>query len=142
MISKFSKYNFVFYILAAFGLLVIFYFSWIDNARLSLTGLLPKFVTNWTDRQENETLRTGVPFLFLGVVVGIKLLLNRMSLRYWMVAFFSLTGIVCIAEVGQLFMPTRYFDFEDIFWGSAASFFGLLLMYIFPKVWNLIKSIK
>jgi len=120
--------------------LAIFYFSWINSPRLRLSGLLPEFVTSWTDTTENETLRTGVPFLFLSILVGVKLVLNKSDIRYWVLSFLGLTAIVCIAELGQLFLPLRISDLKDVFWGSAGSFFGLVCVYLILRVFQFIKQ--
>lgn len=133
LLTKFRKYTLLFYLLSVIGIVIVFYFSWIDSPRLSLSGMLPKFITNWTDSNRYENIRTGVPFVFLSFVVGVKLFANRAALRYWIFSFFCLTAVVCIAELGQLFLPLRMFDLKDIFWGSFASFFGLVLLYILYK---------
>lgn len=127
--SKFNKYTGLFYALILTGIIVVFYFSWIDSPRLSLTGLLPDFITKRTDSRRYENLRTGVPFIFLGLVIGLKLILKKASLRYWVLSFFCLTALVVVAELGQLFLPLRTFDLKDVFWGSIASFFTLLIVY-------------
>jgi glycopeptide antibiotics resistance protein len=46
---------------------------------------------------------------------------------------------VCIAEVGQYFLPSRSMDIQDVFWGVLGAGIGLFFVYI---VWRSIKVLK
>lgn len=111
----------------------VLYFSWIESPRLSRNGMLPDLISNWTDKQENENLRTSIPFLFISVLIGIVLGEKR-TINIWIMAFLGLVALVFLAEVGQLFLPLRRFDWADIAWGIIASFVGLLGMYLIIKL--------
>ena len=121
----------LFYFLFTIGVLLIFYLSWTSNPRLSITGILPVWVTDWTDTEQNETIRTGIPFLLLGLGTGIYLQIKKSSTRYWVIAFMMLVLIVSLAELGQLFLPLRNCDLYDVFWGALGAGAGLLLIYPF-----------
>jgi hypothetical protein len=53
-------------------LLSIFYFSWIPDPALERVHWLPRWIARWADHFDR--LRTGVPFLFLGLLGGRFLL--------------------------------------------------------------------
>jgi hypothetical protein len=117
------------YILIILGIFSVLYFSWIDSPRLSLNRAVPKVVSDWTDRYENGNLRTGVPFFFISALLGVLLIVKNKSLAAWVIAFLSLVILVFLAELGQLLLPLRMFDWGDIAWGIIASFFGLLGLF-------------
>lgn len=122
------------YVIIIIGMMSVLYFSWIESPRLSLNGTLPKVISDWTDKQENENLRTSVPFVFISVLIGAVLIFNKKSARIWFMAFVCLVGLVFLAEIGQLFLPLRRFDWGDIAWGIIASLIGLLGMYIIKSL--------
>lgn len=111
----------------------VLYFSWLESPRLSLNRTLPKVISDWTDRQENENLRTGIPFFFISVFIGIVLSINKKAIYIWVMALLCLICLVFLAEIGQLFLPLRKFDWKDIAWGIIASFVGLLGMFVIRK---------
>ena len=125
------------------GIILVFYFSWVPNPQLSLYGNLPDWVTRWTDTIENMNLRTAVPFVFMGLAAGAWLFIMDRSRFEWIIAWLALVSVVIIAEVGQLFLPNRYFDLGDIAWGSIGSLIGLAVSSTFlllvKKVCSLIK---
>lgn len=119
-----------------FVLFLTFYFSWISDPRLEITGVLPKWVTDWTDIEQNETIRTAIPFLILGVLMGIYLSIRTSPTRYWWLALLIFLFVVSLAELGQLFLPLRNCDILDILWGVTGSGLGLLLIYPFKNAFD------
>jgi len=124
------------YVLFCVGILVIFYFSWTSSPRLGTTGFLPKWVTDWTDVQQNETIRTAIPFLFVGLLTGMYLTIRKLQAKHWAFSFLILLFVVCLAEFGQLFLPMRNCDILDILWGAIGSGFGLLFIYLFKNAFG------
>lgn len=125
--------TYFFYVFIVLGMLSVLYFSWIESPRLSLNGALPKWLTKWTDNNENDNMRTAVPFIFLSVCMGILLILKEASLRWWIISLLLLVCLVFLAEIGQLFLPLRRFDWEDIGWAVWPSFIILSLFYNIKK---------
>ena len=93
---------------------------------LSKYDLLPDWLARWTDAQENDALRTAVPFVGLSLLTGSYLAVIRTTWRWWLGSWIGLTLIVFIAEVGQLAVPYRSFDWNDVAWGVTGSLAGLL----------------
>ena len=126
----------IYYSLLVFGIILVLYFSWLASPTLGLSGVLPKWIADWADDIENITIRTAVPFVFLSVLIGIQLLLKKASLHWWFVGYIALLFLLFLAELGQLFLPQRFFDWEDIAWGVVASTIGLITMYGIGKLKN------
>ena len=126
----------IYYSLLVFGIILVLYFSWLASPTLGLSGILPKWIADWADDIENITIRTAVPFVFLSVLIGIQLLLKKASLHWWFVGYIALLFLLFLAELGQLFLPQRNFDWKDIAWGVAASTIGLITMYGIGKLKN------
>lgn len=85
---------------------------------------LPRFVARWADHFDR--LRTGVPFLFLGLLAGRFLLRSGSPLVRWAWVAGGLSLIGIVAELGQLFIPRRVCDWRDMAWAAAGSVVGLL----------------
>ena len=99
----------------------IFYYSWLPQPSFKSESYMPNWLVKWTD--EYGTLRTGVPFLFLGanaVLLKIKRLSN-------FIIFTGLFVLLFIAELGQLFLPNRHFDVWDIIVGSISIWIGIFV---------------
>ena len=128
--------SYIYYSLLVFGIILVLYFSWLESPTLGLSGVLPAWIANWADNIENINIRTAVPFVFLSVLIGIQLQLKKASLNSWFVAYMSLLFLLFLAELGQLFLPQRSFDWEDIAWGAVASTVGLIAMYGIRKLKN------
>lgn len=122
-----------FYVLIALGIFSVLYYSWIDSPRLSLNGTLPKVISDWTDRNENDNFRTAVPFFFISILIGIVLTIKKEPIKSWKAAFISLVILIFLAELGQLFLPLRMFDWGDIAWAIIASFIGLFIVNTIAK---------
>lgn len=127
---KFFKLSYIFYLLFVFGVILVFYFSWINSPRLALSGVLPKWISNWADSYENWTRRTAVPFVFLSILIGIRLIITKAPLKRWLLNYILLIFLVILAEFVQIFLPHRIFDWRDIAWGVIGSTFGLVIFYI------------
>ncbi|WP_460911817.1 VanZ family protein [Spirosoma areae] len=104
---------------------IVFYLSWLPDPALSKYGFLPDWLARWTDAEVNDKLRTGVPLLFLGFFTGFLLSLTKKGWKWWVAALVGLVSIVLIAELGQLLLPHRSFDWGDVVWGSIGSLSGL-----------------
>ena len=117
--------NVLFYGLALLGAGLILYLSWRTHPRLADVWFMPKWLSAWTDERQNDTLRTAVPFVALGWLVGGWLWLQHRPWPQWPWAWAALVALVVVAEVGQLFEAERSFDLADIGWGAAGALLGL-----------------
>jgi VanZ like family len=114
--------RFVFFFgLALVGL--VFFLSWIPDPALTKVPYLPREIAVWADR--HVILRTGIAMLPLGVLLGIWLTAESRRRQDWIVAWFALTGVVVLAELGQLAIPRRVCDGKDILCGIVGVSIGL-----------------
>ncbi|WP_353567793.1 hypothetical protein [Haloferula sargassicola] len=97
--------------------------SWIPDPRLGRIGWLGQ-VGEWSDR--HDQLRTGIPVLLLATLVGLWLTVTGKHLAWWLAAFFVLTDLVVVVELGQLFIPGRNCDPADMLWGGLGAASGLI----------------
>ena len=114
--------------IATLFILIIFILSWLKNANFENISFIPNWLNNWSNI--HGQLRTAIPFIPLGF------LLNTYK-KKWIVSLLGLLIcflVVCIAEIGQLLIPTRVFDIVDIFFGIIGSLFGMVLQNIFKKI--------
>jgi hypothetical protein len=114
------------------GLVSVFYFSWEPQPDFRTLSFVPGWLARWSNT--HDTLRTGIPFIFLGFLSGLWLGDSDKPRIWWLFTWLSFVLIVIIAETGQLFLPTRVFDWRDIVWGTAGSFFGLLISAFFCRL--------
>ena len=112
---------------------VVLYFSWLKSPKIGVSILIPNWAVTWVDANENDTIRTAVPFVFLGLLFGIQLIQKKASLKWWLISLLFLTLLVFLAELGQLFLPLRSFDWKDISWGIIGSGIGLLIIYMIKE---------
>ena len=109
-------------------IIIIFYLSWVRNPNFDQLSVIPNWLNRWSNL--HGQLRTAVPFIPLGF------LLNTYKKKWYI----SLTGflicliVVIIAELGQFFIPTRYPDIIDIFFGVLGALLGMVLQNIFQKI--------
>lgn len=123
------KFTAVLLVIAVALFFSIVYFSWIPSPRLTEVSWLPSWVSKWAD--ENERLRTAVPFVGLGLVIGVAFIHQQQLWRKgWWQWWIILTGLAAGVELGQLALPRRVFDLIDIFWGSAGGGFGILAAFL------------
>jgi len=113
---------------AIIGLLVI-YLSWIPNPAMATIHWMPRWLGEWADAYPR--FRTAVPFFGLGGLVGVFFIsTERMSFRNGVITWSALTGLVVACELGQLMIPRRVFDLNDILWGSVGGAAGLGIVAI------------
>lgn len=123
-------------LLIVLSIALVFYLSWIPNPRMSLVWFLPDWIANWSDIDENENIRTAVPFVFIGLLSGVWLSESRCAWRSWLLTFLSLIAIVLLAEAGQLVLPKRSFSWEDVVWGAIGSIIGLVAGFAIISIKN------
>ncbi|TGE04304.1 VanZ family protein [Hymenobacter fodinae] len=126
--------------LLAIGTLLVLYLSWLPLPKLSSLWFMPGWLGQWADADRNDKIRTGIPFVFLGLLVGAWLIAEEHPWPWWGMAFTSLVAVVVIAELGQLFLPQRFFDWGDIGWGVVGAAAGLGLAAIVGGYQNRIKA--
>jgi glycopeptide antibiotics resistance protein len=90
-------------------------------------------LAKWADI--NFNVRTGVPFVLLGILGGQ---LNKTAFTLKLVTSWGIAFLVIglAAETGQLLLPSRHFDWADVFWGVAGGFVGLGISLSFTMLWN------
>lgn len=122
------------------GAEIVLLLSWLPNPVLGHYGFLPDWLAHWTDAEANDRIRTGVPFLFLGCIAGYDLVIARRNWRGWLKTLLMLTGIVFMAEAGQLILPHRSFDLGDVAWGAAGATAGLAIAQLLYQLAQFIKK--
>jgi hypothetical protein len=118
----------VLYIFLTIGVSIVFYLSWLPSPDLSQIWFMPAWLGQWTNK--HDTMRTGVPFVFLGIMTGAILVKKKRTRISWFYGWLLLIAVVSVAEIGQLFLPRRVFDLKDIAWGGVGSFLGLTLVWV------------
>ena len=121
------------YGLIAVGILTVFYLSWVPNPRIGEVVYMPNWLAKWTDAQENDTIRTGVPFLGMGILLGFYLKNKSASLKWWCLSALLLILVAVLSELGQLFMPFRSCDIRDVIWASIGTAIGLFFGYLLGR---------
>lgn len=114
------------------GIAIIFYLSWLPDPKIGITWFIPDWMATWTDARENDTIRTGVPFILLGMGVGCWLFRKTYSWPAWIISWFGMVAVVLAAETGQIFLPYRSFDWYDIAWGALGAVVGLSIALVSP----------
>ncbi|MFC5412534.1 hypothetical protein ACFPMF_24630 [Larkinella bovis] len=109
---------------------LVFYFSWLPNPHIGTYGFLPARLAYWTDADDNMNLRTAVPLVFLGLFSGMWLVSRKYTGPQWAVTWLGLIVIVALAEIGQLALPKRHFDWGDIVWGAAGALGGMAVVWM------------
>jgi hypothetical protein len=131
----------VFVLLVTIGIGFVFYLSWLPSPILSNEPFIPGWLSGWADNSANDTLRTGVPFAVLGLLIGAYLSASRRFWLRWLVSWLILIIVVTIAEVGQLFLTYRVFDWRDIGWGIMGAGIGLGLSAAWISVTKRVKAL-
>lgn len=106
--------------LGSIAVAAVAFFSWRSSPHLAEIRWLPPFLGAWADAHPN--LRTALPFAGLAGLSGL-LLSSRLPRLCWLFAWVLL---LCLTEFGQMLLPQRTFDWEDLAWGAA----GLLLVFV------------
>jgi len=107
------------------GTAVIFYLSWLPKPDIGRLPFFPGWLGKWIDA--NGNLRTAVPFVFLGALMEVWFYKRIKVPQRPLLIISILFVIVSAAEVGQLFIPKRHFDWIDIAWGTTGSITGILI---------------
>lgn len=119
----------------------VFYFSWLPSPRLILSGVLPEWITKWTDTNANMNVRTAVPFVLLGLLGGLWVVKTKLPWYSWIIVWLGLVSVVILAEIGQLFLPLRHFDWGDVLWGALGALAGITSIivteFVLKRVANL-----
>lgn len=110
------------------GAFLVLYLSWRTHPRLADVWFIPGWLSAWADERRNDTLRTAVPFVALGWLVGSWLWVQERPWRQWPWAWAALVVLVIVAETGQLFRSERSFDLADVGWGTVGALLGLVMV--------------
>jgi len=108
-----------------FCILCVFYFSWLPNPSFVNQSYLPRWLVYWADVYVQ--LRTAIPFLPIGFLC---------QYIFKPTSFFTFKGfvlaliVVALAEIGQFFLPYRFPDWMDVFYGLAGALVGMLAYFI------------
>lgn len=122
----------LYYFLVTIGAGLVLYLSWRSSPSMGHVWFVPRSVAHWADKQENDTIRTAVPLVALGLVVGGQLAWQRRPCWQWLVAWGLMFALVVLAEAGQHFRAYRSFDLKDIAWGGIGAAVGLALIAVLP----------
>jgi glycopeptide antibiotics resistance protein len=114
-------------ILISFFISIIFYFSWLENPNFNKVEIIPSWLNNWSNL--HGQLRTCLPFIPLGYILNTYRNKYLFSIRGLFVCFL----VICFAEVGQFFIPTRFPDFIDFIFGLLGSFIGIFIHGLINK---------
>ena len=121
----FAHKNRISYTLIALGVGMVLYLSWQPQPSMTTDWFIPRWLAAWADENGNDTIRTGVPLVALGLLTGVQLAWQRQPWQQWIWAWLGLSGMVVVAEIGQLFLVNRSFDVKDAGWGAAGALVGL-----------------
>lgn len=113
------------YLGSVIGAVLVLYLSWQPQPQMMAHWFIPRWLAVWADESRNDTIRTAVPLVVLGCLTGGWLAGQGQPWRQWLWAWFGLSGLVVVAEIGQLFIASRSFDLKDIGWGIAGALVGL-----------------
>lgn len=109
--------------LLAIGVAGVLYLSWLPDPDIGLQPYFPHWLGEWTNA--NGNLRTAVPFILLGAAMEVWFYKDTRSSRRRLIIVFVSMAVVMVAETGQLFLPKRHFDLQDIGWGLLGSILGI-----------------
>jgi hypothetical protein len=126
-------------------LFAVLFFSWLPQPQLGAQVPMPGEVAHWVDGEGNWNLRTAVPFLLMGFVLGIRFMLERRATMVWALAWVGMVFIATVAELGQLFIPHRNCDAGDIVWaavGSAAGLGAVAVLFLTAVVLRELRSLQ
>ena len=123
--EQLMKKDWLFWALLLMGAGLVLYLSWVPRPQMATVWFVPNWVAHWADQTRNDTIRTAVPLVALGWLVGSWLAAHHWPRVYWLLAWVALVALVTMAEVGQLFLRHRSFDLGDIGWGAVGALLGL-----------------
>ncbi|MBP0903711.1 VanZ family protein [Mariniflexile gromovii] len=122
------------------GAILVLYLSWVSSPIIGEMRFMPPWIKNWVDSYEFMAIRTAVPLVLLGMLLGIYLNYRKQPLVRWIYSWMLLTILVILAELGQYFRPMRSVDFLDMVWGSVGSALGLGFICIGARMWHWFKN--
>jgi hypothetical protein len=118
-------------LILVYCIVCVFYFSWLPNPSFVNQSYLPRWLVYWADVYVQ--LRTAIPFLPIGFLC---------QYIFKPASFFTFNGfvlalfVVAIAEIGQFFLPYRFPDWMDVFFGISGALVGMLAYYILSFVFR------
>lgn len=112
--------------------LLVFYFSWLPNPDIGFLPVFPAWLGRWIN--VNGNFRTAAPFVLLGGAAEILFVGYRTRFRKRALVLLSLLGVVLIAELGQLYLPRRTFDWLDVMWAMVGAIGGMLVVQVSKKL--------
>lgn len=130
----------IYYFLVTIGAGLVLYLSWRSQPVMGYVWFIPKPIAVWADKQENDTIRTAVPLVGLGVLVGMQLAWQRRPMWQWLAAWVLMLALVILAEAGQYFRAYRSFDVADIVWGGVGAAIGLALISVLQVGYLLLRK--
>ena len=133
MLDKIGRKFLVYAILGLLflSILLVCFLSWKSNPNLGELSWIPRWLSHWGDLGENSRKRTAIPFFFMGLGVGVVLILtDKKHILTWLKCWILMILLVVQIELGQFLLPTRHPDVKDILWGTLGSGFGLILVYV------------
>jgi VanZ family protein len=89
--------------------------------------LLPEWAGRWADGHPDGRHLAG--YAGLSFAVG-GLVCSHRRLRYWGRAALMLFALALILELGQLFLPSRFANWQDVAWSWAGVVIGLAASWI------------
>lgn len=119
---------------------LVLYLSWRSQPSMGLVWFVPRWLAHWADERANDAIRTAVPLVLLGLLVGAQLAWRNRPWQQWLIGWAALTCLVSVAEAGQFFLPQRSFDPFDIAWGSTGALVGLALVAVLKGSYQLLKK--
>ena len=127
----FFRRSFLFVGLGLIGLSVLV-LSWLPNPDIGNVLPVPGVLRQWVNA--NGNLRTAVPLLLLGGLVEGLLPAAQSSWHNRLWAWVALLVLVVLAEIGQLWLPKRHFDWGDIGYGVVGAAVGMGIVFVFKKI--------
>ena len=112
------------FLLSTVLIVMVLRLSWAPASQMSLVAWVPGWIGELADQDPN--MRTAVPFIPLAFLLGYSM--SGLEGKHGLV----LSGLLClacllIAELGQVFLPDRTADWEDLLWGSFGILVGTLI---------------
>ena len=118
-------------LILVYCIVCVFYFSWLPNPSFVNQSYLPRWLVYWAD--DYVKLRTAIPFLPIGFLCQY---IFKPSSFFTFKGFVLAFIVVALAEIGQFFLPYRFPDWMDVFFGISGALVGMLAYYILSFVFR------
>lgn len=118
-------------LILVYCIVCVFYFSWLPNPSFVNQSYLPRWLVYWADVYVQ--LRTAIPFLPIGFLCQY---IFKPSSFFTFKGFLLALIVVALAEIGQFFLPYRFPDWMDVFFGITGALVGMLAYFIFSFVFR------